>query len=39
MNDLLINNTSELVTFNTNSTDPTNIKKYYLKKFYSRTQK
>ncbi|WP_338979607.1 hypothetical protein [Spiroplasma endosymbiont of Lasioglossum malachurum] len=26
MNDLLINNTSELVTFNTNSTDPTNIK-------------
>ncbi len=26
MNNLLINNTSELVTFNTNSTDPTNIK-------------
>ncbi|WP_339046386.1 hypothetical protein [Spiroplasma endosymbiont of Colias croceus] len=26
MNDLLINNTSELVTFNTNNTDPTNIK-------------
>ncbi|WP_425382157.1 hypothetical protein [Spiroplasma endosymbiont of Melieria omissa] len=26
MNDLLINNTSELVTFNTNSTDPSNIK-------------
>jgi len=39
MNDLLINNTSELVTFNTNSTDPTNIKNITWKKFYSRTQK
>lgn len=26
MNDLLINNTSEAITFNTNTTDPTNIK-------------